>query len=251
MTQELTGVLAHDKEMREAAILRLQAEWDLGLASQGYIDRSAEPIARKAIRAADNYMNTLRANPYYFDVPEPVYRLSSRSVTHAVSSDGTIAITGYASVVDREYTVKDDYREKPYSEIVHGGAFSAALRNHPAMVLRLAGHDGPILAETDLGLDLFEDEIGLGFRAKIDATNANLATLKHADKCSLTFDPIVEDFDEISNTRHIRAVGLDGLDLCLTEFAANPWTSNGLDESEVSAARMAMIDDELAKHGIV
>ena len=251
MYDELTGILAHDAEMHLAAMLRMEAEWDLAMAQAGYIDKAAEPIARKAIIAADDYTATLRANPYAFDVPEPVYRISNRSVNHAVSSDGTIAITGYASVVGREYTVKDKYRPDPYKEIIHAGAFTSALRNHPFMELRLAGHDGPVLAETDRGLELFEDEIGLGFRARIPATNANLATLRHADKCSFTFDPVIDDFDEVSNTRHIRAVALDGLDLCLTEFAANPWTSNGLDEAEVSAARMTMIDAELAKYGIV
>jgi HK97 family phage prohead protease len=250
MYEDYTGVLAHDKELFEAAILRMQAEYDLAMAEAGYGNPAAAPIARKAIDTADTYIRTLRSNPYAFDVPEPVIRLSSRSVNHAVSSDGTIEITGYASVVEREYTVKDDYRPDPYTEIVHSGAFTAALRNNPSMELRLAGHDGSVLAETGLGLELFEDEIGLGFRAKIAATNANLATMRHADKCSFSFDPIIHDFDEISNTHHIRAVGLDGLDICLTEFPANPWTSNGLDDDEVHAARMAILDAELAKYGI-
>ena len=249
--EDLNGVLRHDAEMREAAILRMEYEWDIAMAQAGYTNKAGESLARKGYRAADNYIAALRAEPYFFDAPEPVYRLSNRSVTHAVSSDGTITITGYASVVDREYTVKDDYRPDPYTEIMHAGAFTAALRNNPSMVLRLAGHDGPVLAETDMGLELFEDSVGLGFTAKIAATNANLATLKHADKCSVTFEPVIADFDEISNTRHIRAVALEGLDLCLTEFAANPWTSNGLDEAEVSEARMKIIDSELAKHGIL
>jgi hypothetical protein len=252
MTYEnLTGVLAHDAEIREAAILRMEAEYDLAFARAGFLPRSAESTARDAIDASTRYMDLLRENPYIFDVADTVTRLSSRSVSQMVASTGQIEFVGYATVFGHSYLVDDKDARGVHSEVIHKGAFTRALAHNPYMELVLGGHDGQVIAHTNDGtLSLLQDEIGLKWSAKVDATKANVAMIRHFDKCSMQLSSMDEFFDAAENTVHIQELGLDGLHIAMLDNPANELTSVGFTSEEADQKRLAKLDAELAAHGI-
>ena len=88
-------------------------------------------------------------------------------------SSRMIEISGYASVTEEPYEMYDFYG--PYMEVVDAGAFEATLAADPDVVLRF-NHTGLAWASTHDGtLELFADEIGLGFRADVDESRSDIA----------------------------------------------------------------------------
>lgn len=229
-----------------------QAEWEISMINQGL--SSGDPFEHQLSAArAESRLAALHENPWpVVNAGEVVTRESlSPNIRSVVSSDGTIAITGYASVTNREYPVYDAERKRDFMEVVHRGAFAKTLADGAELDLRL-DHDGPILATTvDDTLKLSEDEIGLRFDALINVNRFDaIELLRESGQCSFQFDPIGVYHDERTNTQHVTEVDLDGLHVCLTRNPANPFTSASFTADGATAKRLDYLFSELERYGI-
>ena len=137
----------------------------------------------------------------------------------------TLLFTGYASVFDKPYGVRDS--RGAYNETIKPGAFKKTLQEQDD-VRFLVNHDGIPLARTSSGtLNLEEDEYGLFVRAELDPSNPTVAEVASAMKrgdlneMSFAFQAIKDEFDASGQNRSVNEARL--FDVSVVTYPANPW----------------------------
>ena len=147
----------------------------------------------------------------------------------ADSGDG-YTLTGYASVFDTAYTVRDLLGE--YTETVRHGAFTRSLQQRDDVRL-LLNHEGVPLARTKSGtLTLTQDEVGLHCEAALDAGSPLVASIKSAmdrgdlDQMSFAFQATRQEWNDDYSQRTIVEAKL--FDVSVVTYPASPTTSASL-----------------------
>ena len=137
----------------------------------------------------------------------------------------TLLFTGYASVFDKPYGVRDSKGQ--YNETIKPGAFKKTLQEQDD-VRFLVNHDGIPLARTSSNtLQLEEDDYGLFVRAELDPSNPTVAEVASAMKrgdlneMSFAFAAIKDNFDERGENREVNEARL--FDVSVVTYPANPW----------------------------
>tara|TARA_R100001086_G_scaffold186283_1_gene104401 strand:- start:667 stop:2403 length:1737 start_codon:yes stop_codon:yes gene_type:complete len=137
----------------------------------------------------------------------------------------TLLFTGYASVFDKPYGVRDSRGQ--YNETIKQGAFKKTLQEQDD-VRFLVNHDGIPLARTSSGtLKLEEDDYGLFVRAELDPNNPTVAEVASAMKrgdlneMSFAFAAIKDNFDNSGENREVNEARL--FDVSVVTYPANPW----------------------------
>jgi HK97 family phage prohead protease len=137
----------------------------------------------------------------------------------------TLLFTGYASVFDKPYGVRDSRGQ--YNETIKPGAFKKTLKEQDD-VRFLVNHDGIPLARTSSGtLQLEEDDYGLFVRAELDPSNPTVAEVSSAMKrgdlneMSFAFAAIKDNFDNNGENREVNEARL--FDVSVVTYPANPW----------------------------
>ena len=137
----------------------------------------------------------------------------------------TLLFTGYASVFDKPYGVRDSRGQ--YNETIKPGAFKKTLQEQDD-VRFLVNHDGIPLARTSSGtLQLEEDDYGLFVRAELDPSNPTVAEVSSAMKrgdlneMSFAFAAIKDNFDQNGENREVNEARL--FDVSVVTYPANPW----------------------------
>jgi len=137
----------------------------------------------------------------------------------------TLLFTGYASVFDKPYGVRDSRGQ--YNETIKPGAFKKTLKEQDD-VRFLVNHDGIPLARTSSGtLQLEEDDYGLFVRAELDPSNPTVAEVSSAMKrgdlneMSFAFAAIKDNFDQNGENREVNEARL--FDVSVVTYPANPW----------------------------
>ena len=132
--------------------------------------------------------------------------------------------TGYASMFDAPYSVRDNLGE--YQEIVRSGAFSKAIKESDDCRL-LINHEGLALARTKSGtLTLAQDATGLLASARLDPTNPRVAELKSAmsrgdcDQMSFAFQATRQEWNSDYSVRTILEAKL--FDVSAVTYPASP-----------------------------
>ena len=149
-------------------------------------------------------------------------------------------VEGYASVFDRGYDMWDMFG--PYTEIVSVGAADKTLAANPFVVFRF-NHGGTSMANTRNGrLELWADETGLGDRAWVNPTRADVDLLIKAmedrDVTEQSFMFMITsgrwspDYTEY----RIDEFDLDRGDVGPVTLGANPHTSVAARAGEILAA---------------
>ena len=141
------------------------------------------------------------------------------------NDNDTLLFTGYASVFDKPYGVRDSRGQ--YNEIIKQGAFKKTLKEQDD-VRFLVNHDGIPLARTSSGtLQLEEDDYGLFVRAELDPSNPTVAEVSSAMKrgdlneMSFAFAAIKDNFDNNGENREVNEARL--FDVSVVTYPANPW----------------------------
>lgn len=146
------------------------------------------------------------------------------------ADDGSLTLTGHASVFDVAYDV---WGGPPYgwSETMDAGAFDKTLRERPDVQL-LINHGGMPLARTKSGtLRLSTDSIGLATEADLEPRSATVQELALAmergdiDEMSFAFRVIRQEWDEEYTERRILEVSIQRGDVSVVNYGANPATS--------------------------
>ncbi len=150
------------------------------------------------------------------------------------NDNDTLLFTGYASVFDKPYGVRDSRGQ--YNETIKPGAFKKTLKEQDD-VRFLVNHDGIPLARTSSGtLQLEEDDYGLFVRAELDPSNPTVAEVSSAMKrgdlneMSFAFAAIKDNFDNNGENREVNEARL--FDVSVVTYPANPWAGaklRGLD----------------------
>lgn len=83
-----------------------------------------------------------------------------------IRSDNTVEISGYVNVVERQSKPIRNFNGKTFRETVRAGTFQKAIDKGQPIELRL--NHNKILCDTQSGLDLYEDNVGLHARAVTD-----------------------------------------------------------------------------------
>ena len=137
----------------------------------------------------------------------------------------TLLFTGYASVFNKPYGVRDSRGQ--YNETIKPGAFKKTLKEQDD-VRFLVNHDGIPLARTSSGtLQLEEDDYGLFVRAELDPSNPTVAEVSSAMKrgdlneMSFAFAAIKDNFDQNGENREVNEARL--FDVSVVTYPANPW----------------------------
>jgi len=137
----------------------------------------------------------------------------------------TLLFTGYASVFNKPYGVRDSRGQ--YNETIKPGAFKKTLKEQDD-VRFLVNHDGIPLARTSSGtLELEEDDYGLFVRAELDPSNPTVAEVASAMKrgdlneMSFAFAAIKDNFDQNGENREVNEARL--FDVSVVTYPANPW----------------------------
>ena len=141
------------------------------------------------------------------------------------NDNDTLLFTGYASVFDKPYGVRDSRGQ--YNETIKQGAFKKTLKEQDD-VRFLVNHDGIPLARTSSGtLQLEEDDYGLFVRAELDPSNPTVAEVSSAMKrgdlneMSFAFAAIKDNFDNNGENREVNEARL--FDVSVVTYPANPW----------------------------
>ena len=137
----------------------------------------------------------------------------------------TLLFTGYASVFNKPYGVRD--HKGVYDETIQPGAFKKTLQEQDD-VRFLVNHDGIPLARTSSGtLELEEDQYGLFVRAELDPTNPTVAEVASAMKrgdlneMSFAFAAMRDEFNQQGDERTVSEARL--FDVSVVTYPANPW----------------------------
>lgn len=83
-----------------------------------------------------------------------------------IRADNTVEISGYVNVVERQSKPIREFNGKSFRETVKAGTFQRAIDRGKSIELRL-NHDR-VLCDTQSGLNLHEDNVGLYARAVVD-----------------------------------------------------------------------------------
>lgn len=142
-------------------------------------------------------------------------------------SDG-FTLTGYASTFDQPYDMGW------YTESVDPGAFKRTLGQKPDVRL-LINHDGlPLARTTSKTLTLDTDSQGLRVSANLDPTDPDVASLvpkmRRGDlnQMSFGFRTIEDIWEDNMSKRTLRQLDLNGGDVSVVTYPANPTTSVAL-----------------------
>lgn len=143
-------------------------------------------------------------------------------------SDGTLLLTGYASVTDTPYDVGF------YTETIKRGAFRRTLGENPDVQL-LINHEGMPLARTTSGtLRLVEDDRGLKVEADLDPEDPDVISLSRKmkrgdiDQMSFAFQATSQEWNEDYTARAITAASIHRGDVSVVNQGANPATAAAL-----------------------
>ena len=184
--------------------------------------------------------NTMETQKRSTNLKEMERQTENRSFTFSAveerkeNDNNTLLFTGYASVFDKAYGVRDS--KGVYEETIKQGAFKKTLQEQDD-VRFLVNHDGIPLARTSSGtLELEEDDYGLFVRAELDPSNPTVAEVASAMKrndlneMSFAFQAIKDEFDESGQNRSVNEARL--FDVSVVTYPANPWAGaklRGLD----------------------
>ena len=156
----------------------------------------------------------------------------------------TLLFTGYASVFNKGYGVRDQRGQ--YTETIKPGAFKKTL-NEQDDVRFLVNHDGIPLARTSSGtLELEEDDYGLFVRAELDPSNPTVAEIASAMKrgdlneMSFAFAAIRDDFDAREENREVTEARL--FDVSVVTYPANPWAGAKLRGVELDNLHKELVE---------
>jgi HK97 family phage prohead protease len=142
-----------------------------------------------------------------------------------------LTFTGYASTTEDPYEVQDWLG--PYSEVVRAGAFTKTLAEQPDVIF-CVNHawDGVPMARTGPGTCLLsEDSTGLAVVAQLDASRSDVYQVQSAmdagelDAMSFAFWVTRQMWSPDYEQRDIQEVDLDGGDVSVVTWPANPGTS--------------------------
>ena len=156
----------------------------------------------------------------------------------------TLLFTGYASVFNKGYGVRDQRGQ--YTETIKPGAFKKTL-NEQDDVRFLVNHDGIPLARTSSGtLELEEDDYGLFVKAELDPSNPTVAEIASAMKrgdlneMSFAFAAIRDDFDAREENREVTEARL--FDVSVVTYPANPWAGAKLRGVELDNLHKELVE---------
>jgi HK97 family phage prohead protease len=158
---------------------------------------------------------------------------SFREVELRAGPDGSggdsLTFTGYASVFDTPYSVRDWLGE--YREVIRPGSFSRTLADGADVPFKI-NHDGMTLARTRSGtMQLSEDSTGLLVEARLDPANPQVQALRSAmergdiDEMSFGFTVTREQWSPDYGQRDIQEVDLNKGDVSAVNYGANPATA--------------------------
>ena len=160
------------------------------------------------------------------------------------NDNDTLLFTGYASVFDKPYGVRDGRGQ--YNETIKPGAFKKTLKEQDD-VRFLVNHDGIPLARTSSGtLQLEEDEYGLFVRAELDPSNPTVAEVSSAMKrgdlneMSFAFAAIKDNFDNNGENREVNEARL--FDVSVVTYPANPWAGAKLRGIEIEDLHKELVE---------
>lgn len=146
--------------------------------------------------------------------------------------DGTIRMSGYASLTESPYEI--GYGDRGFTETIKRGAFKRTLSESPDTVL-LVNHDGLPLAGTRNGsLALAEDAKGLKWTADLDADDPDSRQITRKveqgliDQCSFAFVCTDDVWNDDFSERQIKSLSIHRGDVSVVTHAANPATSVGV-----------------------
>ena len=184
-----------------------------------------------------------------------VVRNFGSGLTVREASDGSVTFTGLACRTDFDYQMS--YLEgDEWFERVAAGAFKSTLDASPDVVL-LINHGGLPLARTSSGtLRLSESDRGLEVRAKLDASDPDVAGLlpkvRRGDMSQMSFAFRVTDqeWENEGRNRVIRSVDIDRGDVAIVTHPANPATTFDLRTAERAADGLAKVFDHSAGVGL-
>lgn len=147
--------------------------------------------------------------------------------------DGTIRMSGYASVTEHPYDIGDVQRGG-FREVIARSAFKRTLSESPDVVL-LANHGegGSLpLARTKNGsLTLVEDARGLRWQADLDPEDPDSKVIARKvdqgllDECSFAFRCTDDVWNEDFTQRTIKSLSLHKGDVSVVNYGANSATS--------------------------
>jgi len=192
---------------------------------------------KDTVVAISNTIETLKRST---NLKEMERQTENRSFTFSAveerneNDNNTLLFTGYASVFNKPYGVRDSKGQ--YNETIRQGAFKKTLQEQDD-VRFLVNHDGIPLARTSSGtLELEEDDYGLFVKAELDPNNPTVAEVASAMKrgdlneMSFAFAAIKDEFDQSGQNRSVNEARL--FDVSVVTYPANPWAGaklRGLD----------------------
>ncbi len=188
------------------------------------------------------------------EVREPIRQLldskqeervfTSRDVELRTSDDGSLLFSGYATTFDSEYEMLGG-PPYGYTESVNPGAFTKTLSDG-ADVRLLINHDGLPLARSKSGtLSLSQDAVGLRVEAKLDPNDPDVQRLMpkmargDLNEMSFAFRTIRQEWNDDYTRRNLSELSLQGGDVSIVTFPANPATSADLRSLLLLTDRMA------------
>ena len=159
-------------------------------------------------------------------------RFQASRIQRAEEDGGDILrLEGYASITNQPYQMYSFWGD--FEEIVARGAFEKSLAANPKVILRFS-HIGKSLAMThNQTLELREDDIGLWFRADMDARRQDALDLwlgvdrGDIDECSFAGWIVEYTMNKETDDWTLNEIDLDRGDVAVVNFGANPHTSVG------------------------
>lgn len=174
--------------------------------------------------------------------------MAFRDVELRSKPDGTggerLLFTGYGSVVESPYEMQDWLGS--YTEVFRSGAFARTLNASPDTIFEVNHNfDAVPMARTKAGtLRLSEDSTGLSVEADIDGSRSDVYQLQSAmevgemDAMSIAFYVTRQQWSPDYDQRDILEVDLDGGDVSVVTFPANPFTTGTTALRKRSAAAL-------------
>jgi len=205
------------------------------LVKEGKLEPRNESVNKNNVliefNAAEAISQTIEKQNSITNIISMERQTENRSFTFAAVEErneddkDTLLFTGYASVFDKPYGVRD--QKGQYKETIKQGAVKKTL-NEQDDVRFLVNHDGIPLARTSSGtLKLEEDDYGLFVRAELDPTNPTVAEVASAMKrgdlneMSFAFAAIRDEFNKQGDERNVTEARL--FDVSVVTYPANPW----------------------------
>lgn len=169
---------------------------------------------------------------------------AARGMQLREQADGTLHLTGYASVTGVAYEVGW------YQETIERGAFKRTLGEHPDVQL-LINHTGMPLARTMSGtLSLSEDDHGLKVEADLDPEDHDVQSLARKmrrgdiDQMSFAFQVTTDTWNADYTARTISVVSIHRGDVSVVNQGANAAAM-----AELRAAQQRARTQPLPDHG--